>query len=189
MADKDRKRQILALRRRFPAMKLELFQEIVTLFGFDDLEGLIDLLQEEEDKARALEEEQDRKIEERISQIRLSELHHEIQIQVPEGVDLEHVQAILVYGFAMPGQERVFAGRKPISLQRVRVQVRNKLLSEYDEDKFDTAFLFLVRNGALTQTGSKGSACSLNVHAKAKSVTPEGVAIIKAVKQFLRDHS
>ncbi len=78
-----------------------------------------------------------------------SEHHHLLNIMVPDGIDREHTQAILMYGFLMPGNHRVFIGGKVLPERHVRENTDNKLGQRFSRDKYEKALAFLKRDGIL----------------------------------------
>jgi len=179
------------LRKEFPDMPFDGFLEIIKIFGDEDPEALRELLREQNEQARLMEEERQRTLRQRFEQITASMLHRKLGIAFPPAVNSEHASAIIVYGFAMPSSTRTFAGLNTLPIQYIRRDVQGKLGGVFREEHFKTAITYLRRNGVLIEpkSGTRGSeAYSLNINERAKGVTAEGREIIAAVKRFLHEH-
>lgn len=174
------------LRRSFPTMDFQWFLEIVAMYS-NDPKVLAEVLQEEEARAKKVQEQETAKQEEVLARV-MSVVHLELNIDVPPGWDKEHVQALVMYGFVQPGSDGAYAGGCKVLGRHVRVNTRNKLVHRFDNRKYDEAVAYLVAQGVLNvfDSGGEGRAYSLNVREKAAKVTPQGRAIIDEAKRCLR---
>jgi hypothetical protein len=130
----------------------------------------------------------DRRRERVIVRAPACEEHKKLHIKAT-GADLYHVQAILMYGYAIAGT-RVFAGSNFTADDRVRETVMTRLNGEYDERLFDAGFSFLRSSGVIVRsTRCQNDNCSvLNLHENGRGVDDVGRAIILAVKRFRHDY-
>lgn len=190
MADNKREKlgALKALRRRYPDIEISGFLRIVELVGTQgnlNDPGLHQLLTEENQRARDAEDARRARVSALVVQIRVSEMHYRIEVAPPDGVDLEHVQAILAYGLALPGSKGAFAGSHRLSISSVRQNVDRKLDERFDGSKFERAWSFLVGNGVIMEGAH--NAFSFNPSPSRRGVTQTGKAIIVAMNKFLRD--
>jgi hypothetical protein len=177
---------VLDLRKRFPKMEFRQFMEIIEIFWTDGISAVVEMLTEEELKASAREAEEQRKVEEVLAQIKASELHHKLRIEVPEHVDLEHTQAILTYGFIAPSSKRSFMGSNKVSVPHVRTNVENKLLGRFNLEQYETAWHWLTSLGVIefAYSRTKKGACSLVTNVPKSRVKDETKRLIEAVHRF-----
>lgn len=183
--DKSRTERILALRRRFPQMLLKQFLEIIEIVGLDHPDYLIEELEKAEIMARAEEARRQAELDLVLTRIRASEMHHRLRITAPADVELEYAQAILMYGFIVPGRQIVYAESRRISLEPIRMRVENKLFG-FNAEKFNAAFASLVTHRVLLPTQeSKEASYSLNL--KARGTTCYGQQVIAEVARFIRE--
>lgn len=121
--------------------------------------------------------------------ITASMLHRQLEITVPKGVDLEHAQAFLTYGFIFPSSNRTFAGENHLPREHIRRNVRGKLLHRFEVEKFSTVENYFLRCGVIMQQGKAAAVIySLNTHEWARGVTREGREAIKVIKCFMHQH-
>jgi len=124
-------------------------------------------------EATAVEEDREgsRKLQELGELMSVSEQHHKLKFVVPAGVDLEHVQALIMYGFLMPGQDKAYIGGKVLPERHVRTNVKNKLGIRYDLTMYGGALQYLKKEGVLNQqsSGSREEALSLKSGSDAKT--------------------
>jgi len=176
---------VLELRKKFRKQDFSQFQEIIEIFWDDGIEAVIEMLISEEEHALEAERLRNEKVEEMVAQIRASELHHQLTIQVPEGVDLEHAQAILIYGFVMPGSQQTFMGANKLPTEHVKVNVKNKLGERFDNHLWKKAWSWVMSLGIIQSTRSKSArAHALRTRAIA-TTTEEGRGVLKEIYIFI----
>lgn len=183
----------IELRREFPDLPFDQFNEIIDTLGLGEPEALRIILREENDKAGLEREERERRLRERFETITASMLHRklEIPVRLPPEMDREQLCAFLVYGFVVPSSTKRFVGSNYLPREYIRKDVRNKFGPLFEEDKFQTVEAYALRNGVIQQSkrGAQGFvAYSLNIAEGAKGVTHDGRAIIIAVKRFMHEH-
>jgi hypothetical protein len=174
------------LRRQYPSIELEWFYDIAKMF-WGDFRELHRAMAEEEARAAAEQEEFRRRLGRLKSRLRLSDIHHELALKVPAGVDREHVQAILAYGFLDPGRERLFAGRHLIPIRHVRENVSNKLTDRFQQEHLERGLRFLVSQGVVQIKGGTirpETAGAFNLN-ELRAATGHGREIIQEAKRFL----
>lgn len=181
------------LRREFPHIHFKWFNKIIDLLGSGEAEALREVLREEDEKARLQEDEQERALLERFHKLTASMLHRklEIPVRLPPTVNREHLQAYLVYGLVAPSSTKRFVGANYLPQEHIRQDVRNKLGSLFRDEQHRAAENYLLRAGVIqhSKRGVGGLvAYSLNISEGAKTVTPDGRAIIIAAKRFMHDH-
>lgn len=181
------------LRREFPSIPFEWFNKIIDLLGRGEAEALREVLREEDEKAKLQEARRERALLERFRQLTASMLHRKlgIPVRLPPRVNLEHLQAYLVYGLVAPSSTKRFVGANYLPQEHIRQDVRNKLTSLFRDEQYRAAENYLLRAGVIQQSkrGVGGLvAYSLNISEGATAVTPDGKAIIIAVKRFMHDH-
>lgn len=176
------------LRGAYPTVSMKQFLAIVE--GRLDDDNLFGLL----DKAEALAREETARntqlMEELETRLRGAEHHHALKFMVPSHIDLEHAQAVLMYGCFMPTQDRCFVGSHVVPQDKVRVNVEQHLgRHRYAFEKYDHAMIYLLREKVVLQTGTRarGLAISFNPNEKAKGVTLHGAQIIAIGKKFLAE--
>jgi len=176
------------LRRAYPTIGI---LEFVKIFEDNrECDNLLDRLDEAERKALEKKEKEDRSMRELGERLALSEQHTRLHFVVTADVDLEHAKAIVAYGFLMPGQSRVFAGRHILPESNVRDNVQRKLKCRYSESKYLVALAYLKREGVALVTNNRargaGYALSLNLDEKGRGVSHHGTQIIRVAKGYLR---
>lgn len=187
--------RLVQLRRQFPTIPFDLFREclgLVTLETLND-EGLLEFLRELEEKALAEErkrqtelEQVRRKLEAHIQSLVAREPHRGLNFPAESGVDLEHAQAIIAYGFSFTGtSQRIYAGSNKLPKRHVRVNVKRKLAERYRDDLFNGALAYLVRHGVVMRSPQVLDCFSLNLDERASLVTEAGKEMIKTMKTFL----
>jgi hypothetical protein len=178
----DMKTWLRELRGAYPTMSLKTFLEIFEAHNAsDELLEKLDLAEFEALREKQHFEDQMRLVE---SRLRLGDLHTQLNIVVHHDLDLEHVQAVLMYGFISPGSVVVYAGANSISRVNVFTNTKNKLVARYSQEKADRALDYLVREGVLNQIGRKSNrAYSFNTDNSA--ATLHGQMIIAVVKAYL----
>lgn len=179
---------VLSLRKRFGTVPFEQFREVVDILWEEGIDTVVSVLAEEEAKAVALEAERMKRVEQVLEQIKASEIHRKIHIAVPDGVDLEHAQAILVHGFIVPSSKRSFIGSNKVSMSHVRSNVENKLWKDFSHEKYDVAWRWLVSLGVISTAYSRTSgACSL-VLTLPKRSSAESRRLLDAIHRFIKAH-
>lgn len=189
MTDKNRERleALKDLRRRFSDIDFWAFQGIIeTLADYDKLDdpALIQLLHEENERARQAGVALQEALAEMVAQIRVSEMHLRIQVVVPAGVDREHVQAILAYGIALPGSKGAFAGSRRLTIASIHRNVEHKLCERFAEDKFVKAWAFLFGNGVVVE---RNHSFSFDSALSRRGLTPAGRDIVDEMNRFLHE--
>ena len=178
----DRKNWLRELRAAYPTTPLKTFLEIFEEYNASDqLLEMLDLAEFSAIREKQYFEDQMRQVEERL---RLSDFHTMLHIAVHPDLDLEHVQAVLMYGFVSPGSGTVYAGANTISRVNVFTNTNNKLVARYSQEKADRALDYLVREGVVNQIGRKSNrAYSFNTDNG--TATLHGQTIIAVVKAYL----
>jgi hypothetical protein len=174
------------LRKEYSSIPFAVFLSIVekTRIGELDEEGIQILrliLQEEEDKGRSEKLAEESLIKSRLTQVSGSMIHHGLRIRVSEEVDLECVQAYVVYGLLASTQSRTFAGGRSITKQRLQTVVANKLGIFFSKEKFEAVHAWLLKSGVVTVM-SRNESLALNV--SRKGCTESGLAIVEEAKRF-----
>lgn len=194
-----------SIRKQYPHIPASEFLELVRQI-WDQIQGKslreldpesVDIIKmlfaEREQEALAASRLEHKLIQDLGDKITASMLHRQLPIEVSAGIDLEHAQAFITYGFVFPSSKRVFAASNYLPVEHIRKNVSGKLLLRYSEDKFRAVEGYLLRNGVINlvskQTKKASEALySLNINERARSVTPEGRRIIAVTKQFLHDN-
>jgi len=138
---------IRSLREEFPHVPFKVldavFKTAIPLYSNDDLFALWDILEEEQKKALEEETRGKERVERNLQEIHSSMLHEKLDIHLA-GADDDHLQAIIVYAFLRPPQERTFVnGHRGLSTIEIREITGKKLESQFDKDKFQKAFSHL----------------------------------------------
>ena len=176
------------LRRAYPTIGVLKFVKIIE--ESRECDNLLEILDEAEREALEKKAREDQSMRELGLRLALSEQHTRLHFVVPADVDLEHAQAIVAYGFLMPGQSRVFAGRHVLPESNVCENVQHKLKCRYSEAKYAVALAYLKKEGVALVTSNKsrgsGDALSLNLDEKGRAVSHHGAQIIRVAKGYLR---
>jgi len=181
----EKSKVVLELRKRFRKQDISQFLDVVKIFWDDGIEAVVEMLVSEEERAIEAERLRDEKVEEMVAQIRASELHHQLNIQVPEWVDLEHAQAILIYGFIMPGSQQTFMGANKLPTEHVKVNVKNKLSERFDDHLWKKAWSWLASLDIIQSTRSR-AACAHALRTRAIATTSqEGKEVLREVYIFI----
>lgn len=191
MADQKKRLQDLrGLRQRYPHVDFkEVFVKLLEDLGsFDRLQDpdFLGLLEIEEQRARESEDAHQRAVAEMVRQLRVSEMHHQLGIGVllPSSIDLEHAQAILAYGIALPGSKSAFVGARRLEESSIHRNVANKLCARFDEEKFQKAFSFLKGNGVIVE---KNGSFSFDSSTNRRGLTSVGLAVVSELNRFLHN--
>jgi hypothetical protein len=164
---------------------MQLFIQIFEMHSSSD--KLLDELDAAEQVALAEAKEDRLRMEAIEARLRVSDLHVQLNIVVHPDEDLEHVQAVLMYAFMMPGRKTAYAGDNTLAAEHVFVNVRNKLVARYSQAKTKAAVDYLVRNGVLNSVGTKTKrAYSLNL--SGKGATLHGQQILAVVMAYLHNN-
>lgn len=173
------------LRKAYPTMSMLRFAEIYE--GHRESDELFEIFDRAEKEAVAEKEEGERKIKELGHQLSVGEQHRLLHFVVPADVDLEHTQAILAYGFLMPGSGRVFSGTHVIPERYVRKNTANKLGIRFSRAKYDTALEYLKREGVIAvseRRKSEDEALALRPSTSVKGVKPHGEQVLRVALEF-----
>lgn len=153
-----------------------------------DSQKLLDVLDEAEGRARQKKAEEDAAIRQLELKFSASEQHHRLHFAVTPDIDVEHAQAILMYGFVMPGQQGAFIGSKMIPKQHVAHNVRNKLGYRYSEKKFHLALSYLEKEGIFFSKEARiDTALSLKPSTSDKGVKSHGAQILRITLDYVRN--
>jgi hypothetical protein len=177
------------LREAYPNMPLTEFLKIFE--EYRSSQKLLDLLDEAE--TRAIEKKNDERqamaaLEARLS---ASEQHIRLAIAVAADVDLEHAQAVLMYGFIMPGTSQQFVGNSMIPQKHVRKNAKTKLGFRFSDEKYKTALNYLMSEGILNskKVPQNEMLLSLKSSVTEKGIRPHGVQILRSTLEFIRNKS
>lgn len=181
-------KKIIDLRRQYPHIPFDIFVRWVEGINLNELtrkeqDDLHLILSEEEEKGKREQEAMERFFRERLSQLSASLIHKGLDVRVP-GLDREHLQAILVYGFVTPSRQYIFAGGREITPVVVRQFVSNKLAMDFDLDEFKKVFRWLDRNKVIvSETKKQGFALSTHP----ARCTSEGQKVLQVTIKFARE--
>lgn len=170
----------------YPNMSKVLLLELYKEHG--QSEALLEKLDEAERQAIEKNEAHEARLRELRKELSASEQHRLLTFLVPAGIDLEHVQAILMYGFLAPGHDRSFIGRKMLPVRNVRKDVQNKLGIGYSKESYDKAFAYLKKEGVFNffDTGGREEAASLKSNCTEPELGTHGAQILRVALEYLR---
>ncbi len=177
------------LRREYPDVPFEFLLKLareISLPGLDEegMEILHLFLKEEDERGKATKAAWKELLREKLKTLAASMMHRELEINVPEGLDMEHVQAYIVYGLLQLASPRTFAGKRTVSQRTIKDFTRRKLGPLFDPVKYDQVESWLIQQGVVnTFKGYK-----LNTKTKGADVTPEGRAIILEARCLLNKY-
>lgn len=176
------------LRDAYPHMLFSQFVEIYELHRNNP--DLLDYLDAAEKKAVLAKEAAEEKLKKLYEEISASEQHRKLNIVVPADFDLEHVQAVLMYGFLMPGKTVVFLGKHLLPESHVRTNVENKLGFNFSQKKLDMALSYLKKEGIFNRRSAesgRGEGLSLKTSWKEKGIGTHGAQILRVALEFARE--
>lgn len=178
----------IELRSEFPSVPSCEFIRLLETYRHD-YSVLVDRMAEAEDRAVREREDQRLRIEEVLTRIRVNDQHIKLHLTLPSGIDMEHSQMLLTYGFIVPGRRGlVYTCGNVISGINLHINVQNKMGARFRQDKYDQALAYFVAQGVVQTTGRKSSmAYSLCTDAHNKSVTEVGRVNVGEVKKFLHE--
>lgn len=188
---------IWGLRSRYPHLTFSRFARLLSDLGVDDvssmekrrLADLCSILAEEDREAQAEYQRGEQAISRCGEMIaaNVREMHRALDVVAPPGIDLEHVQAVLVHGFAAPGRSALYVKKSYLPERHVREDVENKLGEKFSSEAYRAALNFLLANGAIIQPKKRHGTMlvSYNPREKDLSVTPIGRRIIRAMNAFM----
>ncbi len=182
----DKGEAIRALRKEFGKVDALVFFRIVQTEWGKGMLRLRKKLAAANEAAIRKEAEYEEKLHQLVEQIRMSEIHAHLQISIPSGVDPGHLQALIVYGFLMPGRKEVFLESHAGPFERFQQAVKAKLGDDFSQEHFTQAWAVLLANGLLlTHRKGSGTGYSLGLKPNHHGVTPWGKAVIAAIREFL----
>ena len=172
------------LRGAYPRMPMGQFIEIVTKYRESD--ELLARLDEAERPAADAFEAHRKAWKELLQRVSASEQHHHLHFVVPPKYDLEHVQAIIMYGFLMPGSGISFIGAHALPIRHVHTNVRNKLgRYRFDETKYQLALEFLIKEGVVCPPNRDGHKDAISLNQRAgKETSSHGEQILRVALDY-----
>lgn len=171
------------LRKEFPEIPFGIFHAILETGDPENLEervALRELLTEEQEKAIAKKIEGEEEINIYVEQITSRLAHRLLHTNPIPGIDLEHLQAYLVYGFMTPTQRRTFAGKRKKTLGQVQREVANRLGVKFDPQEFNRVERFLIAHKIIVE--HRRGAYSLSLHGNSDKNTED---LIAGIREFL----
>ena len=174
------------LRKAYPNMNLLAFVKIYEENRESD--DLLEKLDEAEKAATIENEEGERRMRELGARLSASELHQRLRFVVPADIDLEHAQAMLMYGFLMPGQGSMYVGGHVLCERNIRKNVENKLGWRFNREKYDAVLSYFSKVGILNSetSGGRDELLSLKSSPTERGVTGHGAQIIRVAMEFVR---
>ncbi|OGL73724.1 hypothetical protein A3D72_03095 [Candidatus Uhrbacteria bacterium RIFCSPHIGHO2_02_FULL_57_19] len=114
----------------------------------------------------------------------VSLVHRELEVEgfVPQGIDLEHIQAIIVQGLIRPGRSGFFIGENYCPLEHVQKIIRRKLGKRYNPAAYDRAVEWLL-NSRIMLSRKCDTVWSLNPDEKS-AASREAAEIIRLALAF-----
>lgn len=170
------------LRRAYPHMPTKTFVEIYE--SQKDSDSLLDALDKAEGPHRVAAEESKRAWDELGVKLSASQQHHKLKFMVSADVDLEHVQAIIMYAFLVPGQRTAYIGRHCLPTVLVRENTKNKLGARFSQDKFANALAYLKKLKVLITHRSSGEEEALSLESDGTAARGHGAEIVRVAIDY-----
>ncbi len=172
---------IKELRRAYPHMPMAIFVGIYE--AHKDSDSLLEELDEAEGPHRVMAEEGKRAWDELGKRLSASQQHHKLKFMVSADVDLEHVQALIMYGFLAPGQRTAYIGRHCLPTVLVRENTRNKLGPLFSEEKYATALAYLKKLKVLVPRRNSGEEEALSLRSSGEGLG-HGAEIVRVAIEY-----
>jgi hypothetical protein len=180
---------MMATRKQFPAIPLGRLKALYDEYGAN-LELFHTALALEQMEMQTQIETLDGVMRATEARVRLNDMHHRLAVGVPQGLCLEHTQALLVYGMMQLGAGRVYSSANAIPFHHIHDNVRRKLTNKFRYTLLRESFDYLIRNGVLHRkswASHSDNVVSLNLVERSPDVTDSGRATIRAVNAFLHE--
>jgi len=173
---------------RFTEIVFEIGRDVVSRGGSEEDWNVLRALLEEA-KAESLKERraEEQKVAEQIEKITASMLHRKLKLNLPDDVDPEHIQAILVYGFIAPSSSKRFVGSRFLPGEHILKDVFNKLGPKFNAVEYRVAFSFLVNHGVIRERSRRTTVYSMSVNEGSSELTDWGIQIVRSCKQFMHE--
>lgn len=187
MEENNRTDVLRALHVKYPhvsVLTLVRYLEVYDVID-DDLRVELERIfsEENEELAKQEEEFQERVLVE-IERITASMTHRKLMSllpDVPPDIDVEHLAAVGVYGFATPSQTRKYFGTRKVSEQALYDRVHNKLRVKFKPKSFKIALNYFMRVGVVINKDG------YSLNSDKKRMREEGIAIFDAIERFLQE--